>query len=271
MFSFARKIMKLNLLFVLLSFSALAQNITNSLNGYYINTNENDLYSSFYFDGKGHAIINDSFQAEYFQKDNKLFVFPDKNVFILKVDQNKLKGESSWVKKSVFKKSTIPAFEEPILFASNIVDAKLLYELYKLNFKEDTDEVNFTLFENEEAYLEKTTYLCNQGLTAACGAQFGLLYMQAAGGFERFLKETNEQQAIKENTTLENIARKMISLGDMRGYSLLGSYFYAIGNEAKAMEIYQQGVEKGDQSSITIILEMELQKMLDEEATTDAE
>lgn len=263
--------MRLNILFVFFSFSAFSQNITNSLNGYYVNANENDLYSSFYFDGKGHAIINDAFQAEYFQKDNKLFVFPDKSVFILKVDQNKLKGESSWVKKSTFKKSTVPTFEELVLFASNIVDAKLLYEYYKLNFTDGTDEINFSLFENEEDYLEKTTQLCNQGLTAACGAQFGIMYMHAMGGFKNLLGDgdTNQQYSFKENTELESLAKKIISLGDIKGYSLLGSYYYAIGNEEKAMETYQQGLEQGDQNSAAIILETELQKMIDEEVETE--
>ena len=261
--------MKLILFFALFSLSVFSQNITNSLNGYYTNSVENDLYSSFSFDGKGHVIINDLFQGEYFQKDNKLFIFPDKSVFILKIDQNELKGESSWVKKSVFKKSTIPDLEEPVTFAENFVDAKLLYEFYKLNFKDDTDEISFSLFENEEVYLKKTTQLCNQGLTAACGAQFGILYMQTVGGLEALLGETNKQQPVKVNAELENLAKKMISLGDVRGYSLLGSYFYAIGDEEKAMATYQEGVEQGDQSSAAVILEIELQKMIDEEVETE--
>lgn len=261
--------MKLNLLFALLSFNVFSQNITNSLSGYYKNSNKNDLYSSFYFDGKGHTIINDLFQAEYFQKDDELYIFPDKSVFILKIDKEKLKGKSAWVKQSTFKKSVVPNFDEPVAFATNAVDAKLLYEFYKLNFNDGTDEISFSLFEDEEMYLKKTTELCNNGLTAACGAQFGILYMQTMGGLETLLGDTDQQQPIPENTELENIANKMISLGDMRGYSLLGSYFYAIGNTEKAMETYQEGMEKGDQSSTAIILETELQKMIDEEVETE--
>ena len=145
----------------------------------------------------------------------------------------------------------------------------MLYEFYKLNFNDGTDEISFSLFEDEEMYLKKTTELCNNGLTAACGAQFGILYMQTMGGLETLLGDTDQQQPIPENTELENIANKMISLGDMRGYSLLGSYFYAIGNTEKAMETYQEGMEKGDQSSAAIILETELQKMIDEEVETE--
>ena len=129
--------------------------------------------------------------------------------------------------------------------------------------------VQMSLFENEEDYLEKTTQLCNQGLTAACGAQFGIMYMHAMGGFKNLWGDTNQQYPFKENTELESLAKKMISLGDIKGYSLLGSYYYAIGNEEKAMETYQQGLEQGDQNSAAIILETELQKMIDEEVETE--
>ena len=56
----------------------------------------------------------------------------------------------------------------------------------------------------------------------------------------------------------------MISLGDYRGYSLLGSYYYALENHEKALEIYNEGIEKGDMKSMIILMELELMNTTDD-------
>ena len=256
--------MKLSLLLTLITVNIFAQKSTNTLEGYFKNNNNDDLYTSIYLDGKGHALINEAYEAEYFQREDLLYVFPDKSVFILKVDKDNLKGKSSWVKKLTFKKNNAPELDENRPFATNLIDPELLYAFYKLNFKEGTDEANFSIFEDEAHYIEHTKKLCDQGLTAACGAQFGLLYLQELGGFDKLFEERSVLK-INKSKVLEDLANKMISLGDMRGYALLASYYYAIGNEELAFKTYQIGSENGDQKSTSILLEMELNKILEDE------
>lgn len=256
------------LVLALASFAVNAQTISNNLSGYFQNSKKDALYSSIYLDGKGHAIISDSFSAEYFQKEDTLYVFPDKSVFIFKLEKGKLKGLSSWVEKNTFKQTTTPNEEEIASFDSSKIDPELLYEYYKLNYTDGTDEVSFYAFENEQDYLKKTEELCNKGLTSACGAYFGMLYIESSGGLSSILGE-NEEASFKENPKMEKIANKMISLNDMRGYSLLGSYYYALGNTDKAMELYNEGAEKGDYNSNLILMEQELNKMIDEYEETE--
>lgn len=260
--------MKLTILFTLITLNVCAQKITNTLEGYFKNTKENELYNSIYLDGKGHALINNSYQAEYFQKDDRLYLFPDKSVFILKIDKNKLKGESTWVDKLTFKETKIPESEEINPLATYYIAPELLHEFYKQNFIEGTDETNFSLFSDEVSYSENAKKLCDQGLTSACGAQFGLLYIEALGGIDLLLDE-NLDKNIKENKVLEQLANKMIGLGDIRGYALLGSYYYAIGKEDLAFETYQIGSDNGDQTSASILLQTELNQLIEEETNQE--
>ena len=139
--------MKLSVLLTLITVNIFAQKSTNTLEGYFKNNNDDDLYTSIYLDGKGHALINEAYEAEYFQREDLLYVFPDKSVFILKVDKDNLKGKSSWVKKLTFKKNNAPELDENRPFATNLIDPELLYAFYKLNFNEGTDEANFSIFE----------------------------------------------------------------------------------------------------------------------------
>ena len=60
-----------------------AQNISATLKGYFSTSKKDALYSSIYFDGEGHVLINDNYAGEYFQKEDCVYVFPDKSVFDL--------------------------------------------------------------------------------------------------------------------------------------------------------------------------------------------
>lgn len=256
------------LFFLLAGLSMKAQDASNNLTGYFKNTKADDLYSSIYLDGKGHAIISDAFAAEYVQKGDQLYVFPDKSVFIFKIEKGKLKGTSNWVKKSNFKLTEVPELDEAAAFSNHPVDARLLYDFYRLNYTEGTDETSFYAFENEADYFEQMEVLCDKGLTAACGAYFGMLYLEASGGLNKLL-EGNEEQKVEENPKMEEIAKRMISLGDVRGYGLLGSYYYALGKEEKAIQIYTEGMDKGDQNSVAVIFQLEMEKTINEETETE--
>lgn len=244
--------------------SALGQAVSNSLSGSYVNGDPKAMYSSIAFDGKGHAVINDSFQAEYFQKDDVLYILPDKSVFIFKVEKNQLKGHSSWVEENTFKPSdpTI-VLEESVSFPSYPVNPQLLYEFYQLNFIEGTDQIRLDMIENEQEYQKQMESLCKQNLTVACGAYFSMLYLEHSGGFSS-LFSSKKENTFQENPEMENIAKKMISLGDYRGYSLLGSYYYALENHEKALDIYNEGIEKGDMKSMIILMELELMNTTDD-------
>ena len=249
----------------LFSLNTWAQNISNNLSGYFQNTEKDALYTSLYLNGDGHALINDGFPATYFQKEQTLYVFPDKSVFIFKIVNGKLQGQSSWVEKTTFKPTEIPVFEEPIAFDTYEINPELLCRFYQLNYTEGTDKARFNLFENEAEYRTQMQELCNQGLTAACGAYFGLLYMEASGGFDSLL--TNNTENFTETPELEAVAQKMIALNDLRGYSLLGSYYYALGAHEKAIKIYEEGAEKGDAQSGMVLFQLEFNNIEDNEQT----
>lgn len=254
----------MNFKLVLFSFIGLttyAQNISNNINGYFKNTKKDNLYSSIHFNGKGHAIINDAYPAEYFIQDNLLYIFPDKSVFIFEVEKNKIKGVSNWVEKQTFKEATVPTNEEyEIIFEAYTIDPNLLQQFYSYNYNEKTDEVSWFAFEEPEEYLNEMQKLCDKGLTLACGALFGMKYIEATGGFENLF----ENQQISENKELEKIAQKMVNLGDGRGYTLLGSYFLSLGNTEKAKEVLTIGSEKGNLQATLTLFELEVNESLNE-------
>jgi len=240
-----------------------AQTISNSLNGYFSTSKKDALYTSIHFDGKGHALINDGFSGEYFQLDDMVYVFPDKSVFIFKLEKDKLKGVSNWVEKQTYKLSQVPMNDDYIReFKTYKIDPDLLYQYYIQNFNKGTDEISFSVFEDGEAYLKKMEELCQKNLTSACGALFGIKLLDASGGLDAFLSE--EKMVVKENKNLENIATKMIDLGDFRGYALLGSYYALIGNLDKAKALYNEGSEKGDGDSAMALFALELEEASNE-------
>lgn len=246
-----------------------AQNISNSLEGYYKSNKKDALYTSFYFDGKGHVLISDSYNAEYVVVDKTVYVFPDKSVFIFTLDNDKLTGKSNWVEKTTYKKTKTPILSEDISIPTYKVDPNFLFEFYRLNYKDGTDETSFDYFENPEEYNKSIKNLCDKGLTTACAAQFGILYIEALGGLDQLLENTTT--TLKPNLELENLANHIIKLGDIRGYGLLASYYFAIGNEDRGNEILEQGIELGDQNSSNLMLQLELNKMQNEIETSTEE
>lgn len=236
-----------------------AQNFSNSLKGYYSNTKENELYSSIYLNGDGHALINEAYLAEYVQIDNKIYLFPDKSVFIFTLNNDKLIGDSSWVENNTYKKNKDTIRTKEITVPVYKIEPKLLYEFYKINYTEGTDQVSFDYFVDPEKYKNSIEKLCNQGLTTACASYFGLLYLEDLGGLDQLLE--NKSLNIKTNSKLENLAKFIIDKGDIRGYGLLASYYFSTGNEERGNEILEKGVELNDPKSVNLLLEIELKKI----------
>ena len=243
------------------------QEISNSLEGYYSTSKKDALYSSIYFDGKGHVLINDNFSGEYFQKDDFVYVFPDKSVFIFKVDKDKLKGVSNWVDKITYKLTKIPSNDDfERIFKTYKIDPTLLYQYYIQNFKEGTDEVSFLALEDSLKYKNQMEDLCDKNLTSACGALFGMNILDAVGGLEVLLdEEKNNTVELNPDAKIEMIAHKMINLNDFRGYSLLGSYYMMLGKTDEAKLIYEEGSEKGDVDSVYALFGLSLEAEIDNE------
>lgn len=239
-----------------------AQSITNSLKGYYKSTSKNDLYTSFYFNGDGHALINDGYPAEYVQVENIVYLFPDKSVFVFELKDKNLIGKSNWVEKATYKTSTIPDFGEEITIPQYTIVPNLLYEFYKINYEIGTDQPNYDFYSDYDTYTARLKNLCDKGLTTACGGYFGLLYIESLGGIDQLLDSNTH--AIKPNKEIEKIGELMIQRGDIRGYGLLGSYYLAIGNNDKAKEYLEKGTESGDLQSATLQFELEMDNLNEE-------
>lgn len=254
------------LFFLTICFTAKAQSITNQLEGYFKNTKKDHLYSSIHLNGNGHALINNSFPAEYFIKENILYILPDKSVFVFEIDKNKIKGISNWVNKQTFKQVNTPLDnDEEKAFEDYIINPELLYQYYIYNFSEGTDEVSWLAFENPQAYLTKMESLCNQGLTTACGALFGMKYLESAGGLNAIF----ETVKLSKNSELEKIANQIIDLKDTRGYTLLGSYYLGLGETEKAKQILSEGADRGDLQAALALFEIEITESLDETSQED--
>ena len=253
----------LGILFSLsVSVIANAQNISTTLEGYFSTSKKDAMYSSVYFDGKGHVLINDNYAGEYFQKDDYVYVFPDKSVFIFKVDKDKLKGVSSWVEKSTYKLIKLPSNDNvERVFKTYKINPTLLYQWYIQNFKEGTDEISFSALEDSSKYKNQMEDLCNKNLTSACGALFGMNILDVVGGLNVLLDTENKNSVeLKPDIKIESIARKMINLNDFRGYSLLGSYYMLLGETDKAKLIYEEGVEQGDIDSAYALFGLNLEE-----------
>lgn len=256
--------MSFTLLGLMLTTIVSAQSITNSLKGYYKNTSKNDLYTSFYFNGDGHALINDGYPAEYLQVDNFVYLFPNKSVFVFELKDKKLIGKSNWVEKASFKSSTTPDFGEEISIPKYTIDPNLLYEYYKINYEIGTDQPKFDFYSDYDTYTARLKDLCDKGLTTACGGYFGMLFIENSGGIVQLLESNTN--TLKPSKEMEKIVEFMIQKGDIRGYGLLGSYYLAIKDEVKGYEALTKGMELGDLKSSNLLMELELNQL---ESTSD--
>ena len=205
-----------------------AQEADNNLQGYFMTQSKESLYSYFAFDGNGKVDIAGYGKGDYFVKGDSVVVFPDKDIFIFKFAKNRLSGNSSWVKNTKWdlKKDSIAENnrKDDALAKNNDLE-KLFDESAMANYTKTIDD------------------LCNRGLAKACMEKFGLMVMEDIGGMGAVL--TSKTKKPKQNPEIIKLGQKIISMGEVEGHTVLGSYYYSLGDKIKAEKEWQKGTDKG--------------------------
>ncbi|MDQ0592601.1 hypothetical protein QFZ37_000970 [Chryseobacterium ginsenosidimutans] len=221
-----------------------AQEADNNLQGYFMTASKESLYSYFVFDGNGKVDIAGYGKGDYFVKNDSVVIFPDKDIFSFTISKNRLSGNSSWVKNTKWdlKKDSIAENnrKNDALAKQN---AQLLYEYYR---KTRSKSNNMEKLFDENAmrnYTKTIDDLCTRGLAKACMEKFGLMVMDNIGGAGAVL--TNKTKKPKQNPEIIKLGQKIISMGEVEGHTVLGSYYYSVGDKVKAEKEWQKGTEKG--------------------------
>lgn len=221
-----------------------AQEADNHLQGYFMTQSKESLYPYFAFDGNGKVDIAGYAKGDYFVKNDSVVVFPDKDIFIFKIAKNRLIGNSNWVKNTKWdlKKDSIAENNRKDA-ASAKKNAQLLYEYYRKTRAKSNDLGRLFDEGAMENYSKTIDDLCNRGLAKACMEKFGLMVMEDVGGISAVL--TNKTKKPKQNPEIIRLGQKIISMGEVEGHTVLGSYYYSIGDKVKAEKEWQKGTEKG--------------------------
>lgn len=245
------------LLGFLLLFSNLinSQIIDNKIQGYYQAGSDSNVYSFFEFDGDGKVNIAGLGTGDYFTKGDSLIIYPDKSIFKFKIKGKTLLGVSNWVEnKTWVRKDTITTDNRKDAAVSQN-KAALLYEYYKLTGTSKT--FDFMLAEKiQDSHTEKISVLCNKGLGKACMDYFGILLIQDQE-LGSLLKPEKNKRAKPANKQLIALGNKIIAQGELEGYTVLGSYYYILGDQKKAEELWNTGAEKGSQKSAMALFQLE--------------
>ncbi|MCW3169876.1 hypothetical protein OMO38_15225 [Chryseobacterium sp. 09-1422] len=234
-----------------------AQEADNNLQGYFMTNSSESLYSYFAFDGNGKVDIAGYGKGDYFVKNDSVIVFPDKDIFIFKMNKNRLNGISDWVKNTKWdlKKDSIAENnrKDDALAKKN---AQLLYEYYQKTRKKSNDLGR--LFDESAMgnYTKTINDLCSKGLTKACMEKFGLMVMEDVGGMGAVL--TSKTKKPKLNPEIIKLGQKIISMGEVEGHTVLGSYYYSIGDKVKAEKEWQKGTDEGSTKAAMVQFEAEM-------------
>jgi hypothetical protein len=221
-----------------------AQEADNSLQGYYGATNDKTLYNSFSFDGNGKVLIAGMDYGDYFTRNDSLVIYPDKSIFIFKIKKGKLAGVSNWVEKGIW----IPKKDSSeVNNRSNPLEAKnkaqLLAEYYDKTKNSSVSGLDFeALISGKTSGVNEE--LCNKGLAKACLNLFGLKMMKYTPAL---LSDPGKIAAkkMKPHPELISLSKKIIDLGEPEGYTVLGSYYYALGLKEKAFKTWDEGEKNG--------------------------
>jgi hypothetical protein len=237
-----------------------AQKVSNNLIGHYKEVGDSTLYSYFTFDNNGKVDIMGFGKEDYFIKGDSLIVFTNKSdIFKFILTKNKLKGVSKWVDKGNWEK-----------YDSIVVDnrkdnelagrrANLLNEYYeKTRLNGPQMEL---LFDGDKMKNYKATIndLCLKELPKACVELFGL----KLGGLESYLKKDTKKMT--EDPEMISLAKKIIDLGEVEGYTVLGSYYCAVGKIDEGKINLNKAVELGSTKASLTLLGMEYDEMEKEE------
>jgi hypothetical protein len=246
------------LLVILLLFSNLinSQVIDNKIEGYYQAESDSNMYSFFEFDGDGKVNIAGLGTGDYFTKGDSLIIYPDKSIFKFKIKGKALLGVSKWVEnKTWVRKDTITTSNRKDAAVSQN-KAALLYEYYKLTGT--SKALDFMLAEKtQDSHTEKISMLCNKGLGKACLDYFGILLIQDQG-LGSLLNPEKNKKAKPANKQLIALGNKIIAQGELEGYTVLGSYYYILGDQKKAEELWNTGADKGSQKSAMALFQLEV-------------
>ncbi|GAB0157088.1 hypothetical protein CHRYSEOSP005_23570 [Chryseobacterium sp. Alg-005] len=251
---------KILFLFFFLSVKlVMSQEADNSFYGYFEEKGDNTFYKSFSFDGNGKVLIADMDYGDYFTRNDSLIVYPDKSIFIFKIKKDKLTGASEWVKKGTWiinKDST--QIDKREISPKSKGKAELLAEYYDKT--KNTNDLD-ALFSEEFPRINEE--LCNKGLAKACLNLFGIKMLEYTPGL---LSDPDKiaSKKIKPHPELIALSKKIVSLGEPEGYTVLGSYYYTLGMRKEAFQIWDKGEQNGSTKSgltkATIEFEEELKK-----------
>lgn len=236
-----------------------AQEADNNLQGYFMTNAKETLYPYFAFDGNGKVDIAGYGKGDYFVKDDSLVVFPDKDIFVFKVSKIRLTGISSWVQNTRWdlKKDSLAENnrKDNALAKKN---AQLLYEYYRKTRAKSKASNLDKLFDESAmgSYTKTIDDLCTRGLAKACMEKFGLMVMQDAGGMEAVLK--NKLKNPKQNPEIIKLGQKIISMGEIEGHTILGSYYQSLGDKSKAEKEWQKAADKGSMKAGMVQIEAEM-------------
>lgn len=242
---------KLFLLTTLFMVSALfAQQATNTLEGVFTTKAKDELYNPLKFDGKGRVTIGDFDEVgyEFTERNDSVIIFVEKTVFIFKKEKNQLKGISDWVDKKVYK-SNLKSFENKAQSNPKLAQrANWMAQNYDINFKNnasflfdlDENSLNQKLKENETANAK----LCKEGFDESCKVVFAYKFAEQSGGVFETLNAADEIK-LKPNKELQQLAQRVIDLGNPDGYGLFYTYYYFTGQKEKAEQFLQKGLDLG--------------------------
>ncbi|WP_184873819.1 hypothetical protein [Chryseobacterium sp. G0240] len=230
----------------LISGFTFAQKADNALQGYFEEQGDETFYKSFNFDGNG-KIVGGFKSSYYFTRNDSLVIIPDKDIFIFKIEKNKLIGISDWVKNGVWvRKKDSTEINNRVNPEESQKKAALLASYYdKTKNMSGLD----ALFSNTNDFTRISESFCNQGLAKACLNAFGLKMMEYTSGFFGDLEKIKDKK-LKPHPELIELSRKMISLGETEGYNVLGAYYHLLGLREKAFETWKEGEKHGDPASM---------------------
>lgn len=234
-----------------------AQEADNNLQGYFMTNSKESLYTYFAFDGNGKVDIAGYGKGDYFVKNDSLVIFPDKDIFIFKIAKNRLTGNSTWVKNTKWdlKKDSL-AENNRIDEVSAKKNAQLLYEYYRKT-RAKSNDLGRLFDENAMGDYTKTIDdLCSRGLAKACMEKFGIMLMDDVGGMGAVL--SNKTKKPKQNPEIIKLGQKIINMGEVEGHTILGSYYYSLGDKVKAEKEWQTATDKGSTKAGLVQFEAEM-------------
>ena len=105
-------------------------------------------------------------------------------------------------------------------------------------------------------YTKTIDDLCNRGLAKACMEKFGIMLMEDVGGMGAVL--SNKTKKPKQNPEIIKLGQKIINMGEVEGHTILGSYYYSLGEKVKAEKEWQTATDKGSTKAGLVQFEAEM-------------